>query len=264
MTVSQEVTPKLKRRPPMGYVKNSTYRETEEDRQIRLDLRLPGETLIAAQKRVNREAHARLTLAPLRSEALASRETSPLELTPERGALLIPDPWEALDPNLKEGQQKASFEKFLAGRPVENLDQLERIEDEVVENVYHNAKNEAEVKASTKSGTNHTRYKIELGDLQKKKAQEDQAREAFRRRRRAQLVALLAPALLRQPGNPRDQHQHAEQLWREATGDKAKRSHQGAPLLGSASQSAFSTTGPTTRADVRDAKKALKKPDDSS
>lgn len=184
------------------------------------------------------------------------------EVTPEQ--LLITDPWEQLDPNLKEGQQRSSFEKFLGGREVSNLAQLERVEDEVVEIAWDNVKQTAKAKADTKSGTSMKLLTLELNDAEKKKAVEDRERAAYRRRRYNQLVALLSPALLRLPGNTRDQYQHAEQLWREATGDKAKRSYQGASLLGSASQSAFSTTGPATREDVRAAEKALKPKPDSS
>lgn len=96
--------------------------------------------------------------------------------------------------------------------------------------------------------------------LEARRALDDKTRLVANARRRAQLTARALPALLRQPGNPRDHRLYHDREWREAAGDAAKRS---APLLGKASQSTFETEGPATRGDVRDAEKALKKPDSS-
>lgn len=97
-----------------------------------------------------------------------------------------------------------------------------------------------------------------------REALEDKQRAAANALRRAQLNARLLPAtavLLRQEGNPQDQRQYPERDWVKAAGPAAKRRD---PLLGSASQSAFSTTGPATRQEVRDAEKSLKPKPDSS
>lgn len=84
---------------------------------------------------------------------------------------------------------------------------------------------------------------------------EDRERAIIRSEQRAQLIARLAPALLRQPGNPQDQRQYDDKEWREAAGEKAKRTN-GKKSYGSVTRSPWDTEGGATR---RDLKEALKK-----
>lgn len=154
-----------------------------------------------------------------------SKGLPPLDVSrPDLGAsidlaLCQVDLWEIADLSIKEVTSQRAFEKRLIERPeLLTLDDMEREEDKYLEEIYEWQKEQAKEKATTTpadplSGRpariNDARYAEEIRSAREKKQRQDQERPAFRAKRHAQLLALLAPALLRQPGNPRLQRQDA-------------------------------------------------------
>lgn len=166
---------------------------------------------------------------------------------------LLAEPYEVLDPYLKEATTPEDFEAIIESTPVQTLEDLERLEDQGIEDLYESRKNHAMELAITKPGDfitgrkpeySQARYALELKEARQKKEKHDAARAAFRAKRRAQMLALLTPAL-RLPGNPRLQRQYHDQEWREATGTRR-------------GSSAFETAGGVTRRDLDRAEDALK------
>lgn len=140
-------------------------------------------------------------------------------------ALAKVDAWDLLDPLLKEASTKEDFYSHPKAKTLQTLDDLEAIEDEVIEIVYQRQKEATKESGLIYKndgysgrrllGVNQALIAESVAALKQKKAKEDKERAQFRAKRRAQLIALLSPALLRQPGDPRKQRQYEEpSAWR--------------------------------------------------